>query len=213
MPGWKIMQVLLSHFSPFIRPILNLRWFVAAKTLIEQFRNQFQDPDGGFYDFLSSDDLIIRPKDYQDNATPCGSSLAAHTFLQMAALTGQIEFRSLAEQMLASIQSIAGRYPTAYGNWLSAFQMAYSGFKDIAVLTPEGKEVEIEPFRKAVWAEFRPNFVFAASVYPPDLASPDLLKDRKPVSGKTTAFFCENFTCKLPVTTPEALMDQLSGEY
>jgi uncharacterized protein len=33
----------------------------------------------------------------------------------------------------------------------------------------------------------------------------ETLREMKPVDGKSTAYVCENFTCKAPVTDPEAL--------
>jgi uncharacterized protein len=46
------------------------KYFVAARELTEQFLTHFSDPRGGFFD--TSDDhenLVVRPKDVQDNAT------------------------------------------------------------------------------------------------------------------------------------------------
>jgi hypothetical protein len=36
-----------------------------------------------------------------------------------------------------------------------------------------------------------------------------LLEGRDQIDGKATAYVCENYACKLPVTNVEALRDQL----
>ena len=60
---------------------------------------------------------------------------------------------------------------------------------------------------------FLPDHVLA-------LADPDddesraevpLLRDRVEVDGRATAYVCERFVCKLPVTHPGELASQLAG--
>ena len=62
-----------------------------------------------------------------------------------------------------------------------------------------------------VWGRFRPDRVLA-------LADPDdraaaaevpLLADREAVDGRATAYVCEHFVCRLPVTDPAALSAEL----
>ena len=36
-----------------------------------------------------------------------------------------------------------------------------------------------------------------------------MLRDRKSLNGLTTAYVCENYTCKQPVTDPKQLAEQL----
>jgi uncharacterized protein YyaL (SSP411 family) len=38
-----------------------------------------------------------------------------------------------------------------------------------------------------------------------------LLLERPQLEGRSTAFVCERFACKLPVTEPDALAEQLVG--
>ena len=38
-----------------------------------------------------------------------------------------------------------------------------------------------------------------------------LLKGKTKMRGKSAAYVCENYRCKLPVTEPSALLDQLGG--
>jgi uncharacterized protein len=59
-------------------------------------------------------------------------------------------------------------------------------------------------------AGYRPFQV--AALKRPDEASPvPLLTGRDPVRGLPTAFVCQHFTCRLPVTEPEALREQLAA--
>ena len=57
------------------------------------------------------------------------------------------------------------------------------------------------PLERVVRAGFRPHVVLAGG-------EPDgvpLLEGRDPVDGRATAYVCEQFACKAPVTEPDEL--------
>jgi uncharacterized protein YyaL (SSP411 family) len=186
----------------------NNHWFIVANSLTEKLNDIFTDESGGFFD--SSDaSLLFRPKDVQDNAIPCGNSLAAMSLLQMAALSGREDWRQKAEGMLASIQASATRYPTAFANWLTAMHFALGDVKQIGVLSPSGDTNESKRFSDIIWKQYRPDVVLAGSNFPIPDGAPELLRDRPLVQGITTAYLCSNFVCQQPVISPKDLEKQL----
>ena len=68
----------------------DVTWLVEARRVADDLVRLFADDDGGgfFTTGTDADPLIVRPKDFQDNATPSENSLAAHGLLRLAALTG-----------------------------------------------------------------------------------------------------------------------------
>jgi uncharacterized protein YyaL (SSP411 family) len=63
---------------------------------------------------------------------------------------------------------------------------------------------------RTVYASYLPNKVVALAARPEAApANIPLLADRPMRDGKPTAYVCENFACKEPVTTPERLAAQL----
>lgn len=188
----------------------NNSWFTSAVELADEMIEKFSDPAGGFFDTPHDGEaLLIRPKDISDNATPSGNSLACEALLQLSAYTDSGKYRDLAEKALAIMGDSALRYPLGFARWLSAGEKAQRKPKQVAVLGERGEE-NFERMLKVIRAEYRPEFVIAASPIPPTGDAPAFLENRTLINGKTTAFVCEGFVCKLPVTDPDALKKQLN---
>src|SRR5205823_2885943 len=90
-----------------------LRWLESAVTLTEMMINQFWDEkDGGFFfTGKSHEQLIVRSKDYLDNATPSGNSVAMLALLKLNLLTGNENYHRLATTVLRLIATQIQRYP------------------------------------------------------------------------------------------------------
>jgi uncharacterized protein YyaL (SSP411 family) len=99
------------------------------------------------------------------------------------------------------------RHPTACGHWINAADFALSGQEQLAILYPEASPPEA--MIAAARSVFRPNLVLSAASYPPPPGAPKLLEGRALLSDKATAYVCRAFTCQLPVTAPEDLLQQL----
>ena len=57
---------------------------------------------------------------------------------------------------------------------------------------------------------FRPNLVLAVAADSAASVVP-LLAGREMIDGRPTAYLCRDFACRLPVTDPAALREQLSA--
>ena len=209
-------EVFLEDYASLILGLLELyqtdfnnRWFMEAYGLAEEMLDRFSDPAGGFFDTPADvEALFNRPKDLQDNATPSGNSLAVEALLKLAAYTEKTEWKETALKALNLIAGPSARFPNAFGRWLSAADFAMSKIKQVAII---GDPADIQTLaligeiRKA----FRPNLIMAASAYPPPAGAPGLLAERLLLHGKPTAYVCEGFICRQPVTQPDDLSAQL----
>lgn len=186
-------------------------WFSSAYQLAGDMLEHFRDPQGGFFDTRQDHGpLLTRPKEFQDNATPAGSSQAALALLQLAAYTGSGEYRDLAEAMLGSIQDVAARYPTAFSNWLCAIDLASQPILEVAILG-DLQDPATQALLAPLWAAYRPQALLALSPFPPASVAPPLLHDRPLLDGKPTAYLCRNFVCQQPVNSPQAFLQQLNA--
>ncbi len=186
------------------------RWFKVAQGLIDRVLARFADPAGGFFDTADDHErLVTRPKDVQDNAVPSGNAMAARVLLRLAAWTGEGRYRDAAERAIRTVVPFVARYPTGFAQWLSAMDLALAPAVEIAIVgAPD------EPSTAALLDEvrrgFRPNQVVAVAPDPAASVVP-LLADRVALDGRPTAYVCRGFVCRLPVTDPEALREQLDA--
>jgi uncharacterized protein YyaL (SSP411 family) len=210
-------EVFLEDYAALILALIELyqtdfdnAWFIHAFELTEQMISLFNDPSGGFFDTPEGgEQLIFRPKDLQDNATPSGNSMACEALLRMAALTGRADFRHKADSMLEMVAEQAVRYPLGFSRWLSALDFALSDVKQIAIIgdlnTPDARSMI-----NFLQDGYHPHWIIAASSLPLPEQAPELLHNRSMIDGKATAYVCQGFVCKQPVADMASLRKQLT---
>jgi len=184
------------------------RWLNEALTLTERMIEEFWDDEGGgfFFTGKSHENLIVRSKDYFDNATPSGNSVAALVLLRLATLTDNESYRNLAIAVLREVGEQIRRYPSGFGYALSAADFLLSTPKEIAIV---GKDAaDVSPLLAETWRRYLPNKVVAPS-FEGKAATIPLLENRSLVNGLATAYVCEHYTCQQPVTDVSALRNQL----
>ena len=192
-----------------------LRWLQAAKELADTMIEQFWDErHGGF--FQTSHDhegLIARPKDFVDNATPSGNSVATDVLLRLHALTGDERYYTLAETILLMLREGMARQPLAFGHLLCALERAISRPQEIAIIG-DPADARTQALLAEVRNRFLPNTVTALAI---SLKAAQAVADAVPLlaergqkNGQPTAYVCENFACQMPVTEPQDLALQLT---
>ncbi|GGO67542.1 thioredoxin domain-containing protein [Nonomuraea cavernae] len=186
------------------------RWFRLAGALLDVVLDRFADAAGGFYD--TADDaerLFQRPQDPTDNATPSGQYAAAGALLSYAALSGSTRHRDAAHAALGTVSVLAGKHARFAGWGLAVARAALDGPVEVAVVGPPGDPRTRALHREALLADV-PGLVVAPGPGTDDESRPALLDGRGPIDGAPAAYMCRGFTCRLPVTSPEALRAQLA---
>ena len=180
------------------------KYLVEAKRLADLMITEFWDEENGGFYFTSNDheELLVRNKDYYDNATPAGNSVAADVLQKLAKLLGDDKYERFASTVLRLIAPQISRHPQGFGRALSAIEFNLAAIKEIVIIGAKGNELERE-----VWSEFLPNKVVVLSGGTDDGTIP-LLAERKIVDGKAMAYVCENFVCQRPVTSVVELREQ-----
>jgi uncharacterized protein YyaL (SSP411 family) len=189
-----------------------LKWLREARALVERMVSEFWDTENGgfFFTGKSSEELIVRSKDYFDNATPAGNSVAAEVLLRLSALTGEESYALKAVAVLRLVAKQIRRYPSAFGRILGALDFYQSTPTEVAVIGEPGKS-DTESLVREVWSRYLPNKVVAQTQ--PDSADAarevPLFRERGLIEARAAAYVCEGYACRLPVTNPQALAAQL----
>ena len=191
----------------------NIRWLRAAKDLTDKMIAEFWDEEAGgfFFTGKNHEDLIVRSKDYFDNAIPSGNSVATDVLLKLSILTGEENYHWYATTIFRLTSNSIRRYPQAFARLLSAFDFYLGAPKEIVIVgNPESNEAKA--LERAVWSEYLPNKVLAIARENETGAVElvPLLENRKMIDGKATAYVCENFACQQPVTSAWDLSVQLT---
>jgi len=191
-----------------------LRWLKEALALTDRMIEEFWDNESGgfFFTGKSHESLIVRAKDYFDNATPSGNSVAATVLLRLTTLTGREHYRNLATALLREVGDQIRRYPSGFGYALSAVDFLLSTPKEVAIVGEAA--ADIHPLLSETWRRYLPNKVvapgFGENLQAAGEVTP-LLANRPRVNNLATAYVCENFTCQHPVTGASELAKQLNS--
>jgi hypothetical protein len=182
------------------------RWIREATELAAVLVDQFKDTGkpGFFMTSQEQESLVFRPKDWFDNATPSGNSAAAHALLRLARFTGDDAWTRPVMPLLQSLSRPMAQNPAAFSNLLCALDFALSGGIEIAI-AGNPLDPSSGPLLREVFQRYLPNKVVACGLD----EDPVLLKDRKQIADRPTAYVCRNHVCLAPVTVASELAAQL----
>ncbi len=185
----------------------DLDWAVRlAERAIELFEDREQ---GGFFSTQAAKaDLVLRLKDDYDGAEPSGNSAMVLALLKLGgaglrpARAGGVglrpasAFHASAERALQAFAPRLRAAPTAAPQMLVAQMFATGPSMEIVLAGPHD-----ERMLAAIHSRFLPNAVVMRAEQAP-VSMPAL-------DGKPTAYVCENYACKLPVTDDRRLLELL----
>jgi uncharacterized protein YyaL (SSP411 family) len=191
---------------------LDARWFVWARELADTLLAHFRDEEGGGFFDTSDDheDLLHRPKELQDNATPSGNAMAAGVLLQLALLTAEGLYWDVAEQATAGLYEMMARHPGSFAQWLSNATFILGEPQEVAIVGA-ADAADTRALLAVVREVYRPALVLAAETGSDEHDLIPLLQQREAINGQATAYVCRRFVCQQPVSDPEALRAQLNS--
>ncbi|MGD9957782.1 thioredoxin domain-containing protein [Nocardioides sp.] len=185
-----------SGFLSLLQATGDVGWLERAQALLDVALAHFRADDGGFHDTADfAEALVARPREFSDNASPCGQSAMVHALSTYAALTGAGDYRSAAEQARDALAQLAQRAPRFAGWTLAAAQVMSEGPVEIAVVGRPGEARDVLELA----ARRRPGAVVV--VGEPGASALPLLVGRSEVDGRPAAYVCRNLVCERPVTS------------
>jgi uncharacterized protein YyaL (SSP411 family) len=183
-------------------------WLATATDLLDIALAHFADPDRPGRWFDSADDveqLMFRPADPLDGATPSGASSVVEALLtaaHLAAGSRADRYRQAAADALQAHSPLLARAPRSAGHWLAVAETAVRGPLQVAVAC--------DPPASSLLADARRLAPGGAIVVGGQMGSSELLVGRDRVAGADAAYVCRGRVCDMPVTTTEDLAAALA---
>jgi uncharacterized protein YyaL (SSP411 family) len=203
---------LLEDYAYFIAGLIDLyqacfdeNYLKHASSLTRRAIDVFSANDI-FYSTPADDpDLIYRPRDLSDGATPAPASVMIHNLLRLAVITEDKHFAERGEAALAAISGLGARIPHGAAALLIAghFLMA----EPVEIVITGDNPQKLKEYNRVVYSRYIPNKVIVGNVNGKKSDLP-LLDGRQDVD-ELTYFFCLNRSCRLPVTEKPGLLAEL----
>ncbi|MEU5486204.1 thioredoxin domain-containing protein [[Kitasatospora] papulosa] len=182
-------------------------WLEFAGFLLDIVLQHFTGEKGQLFDTADdAEQLIRRPQDPTDNATPAGWTAAAGALLSYAAHTGSEAHRAAAEGALRVVGALGPKAPRFIGWGLAVAEALLDGPREVAVAGPVAGELH----RTALLGR-APGAVVAVGEGSDAGSEFPLLVDRPLAGGAPTAYVCRHFVCDAPTTDAGELAAKLGG--
>jgi uncharacterized protein YyaL (SSP411 family) len=216
----------LNDYSFLIEGLLNLyearferTWLAEALELTDTAVEHYFDEQGGAFFFTADDGekLIARSKNPHDSAIPSGNSVMAMNLLRLAILFDRKDLREKAESIFRTFGVQVAQAPPAFERLLCALDFYHDGVKEIAIVgsPPGAGGMDTAALVRTIYDRYLPNkvVVHARGMGATDGATDiPLLRGKGLREGRATAYVCQNYSCKLPVTSPDDLAAQLDAK-
>jgi len=189
----------------------NPDYLAQAKRWGATLESDYADAVNGGY-FLTArgaETLVARTRTAADNATPAGNGTLVGVFARLWYLTGEIDWRERAQNLLDAFAGEVARNFFPMGSYLNGFDL-FANAVQVAIIGRRG-EPETDALVRAAYTVSVPNRI--VQVTPPGMTLPEThpATGKTQIDGRATAYVCMGPTCGLPVTTPGELVASLKA--
>ncbi|MSV28279.1 MAG: thioredoxin domain-containing protein [Bryobacterales bacterium] len=186
----------------------------AALGLTEKQIELFEDKaSGAFFSSGAGDSsLVMRLKEDYDGAEPSGNSVALLNLLRLAQITDRKDLRETADRALAAFAPRIMSAPVGVPQMLVAWEYSLSKPKQI-ILVGEKSAERTGEMLSLLNERFVPNRIVLLIENAETRAKLanwlPVIETMSQIGGTTTAYVCENYSCKLPTSDPRKFAELL----
>ena len=183
----------------------DVRYLKQVVELTDKMLLDFWDDidDGFFLTGTGAEELIYRPKEVYDGATPSGNSMAGYVLQRVAHITANPKYIEYADKQLRFLAGQAKSHPAGYCFAQLAFLGALYPSKEIVCVTDNnGNHPEFEELKEYMASNYSPNTIVLVKTNDNQSRLQEIaeyIQDYPVIDGKTTYYICENHSCQTPV--------------
>ncbi len=201
--AWGLLELFQADGDP--------RWLRWADELQEVLDARFYDAaEGGWFSTAGDDPtVLVRAKEDYDGAEPSATALALLNLQVLTHLREDAARSDRIERTLARLGPRLGEYARAVPLVMSALVAHHAGIGQAVIV---GDAHAARPLDDVLAARYKP-FLVTVPVQPqhaPALAVHlPFIASMPAIGAGATAYLCENFTCRAPVTSAAAFQEEL----
>jgi len=205
--AWGLIELYQADFD-----VVHLE---AALELTGIMLDHFYDSSAGGFYFTPDDGeaLLVRRKEAYDGAVPSGNSVAMLNMLRLARLTGDADLEERASAVSRAFSGAVTQTPAGHTQFLAAVDFAAGPAFEVVIAGKAGG-ADTRAMLKALRARYIPNSVV---ILRPDAdegaitETAKFTKSQTSMDGKATAYVCRNFSCELPTTDVDRMLELLAA--
>ena len=204
---WGLLELYEASFE--------VKYLDAAIELTEDLLKHFWDKKNGgfFFSSVDSEKMLVPWKDFSDGALPSGNSVSMHNLLRLGRITANSKLEEKASEISRLVANEVNRFPTAYTYFLMALDFGLGPSYEVIISGKTDAE-DTKEMVKAIRSRFIPNKVVIlrpAEQEPPEIVRiAKFAENQTSLDGKSTAYVCLNYNCKLPTTDINEMLGLLN---
>ncbi|GAB3022266.1 thioredoxin domain-containing protein [Cyclobacterium sediminis] len=193
-----VIQCFISLYKISFDPL----WLNRAEWLTQKVMENFYDEEDGMFYFNDpkTEKLIANKKEIFDNVIPSSNSIMARNLHQLGLYLYKDTYLAQAKSMLQLVSEILMKEPDFLANWANFYLEQSVPTAEMVIAGKEASELGL-----TLQKTYRPNTIVAADTNA-NIVLP-ILADK--MGEKSTFYVCFDKTCKQPVDTIEAAIQQL----
>ncbi len=132
--------------------------------------------------------------------------------LRLGRMTANTDLEKTAQEIGAAFSTSIKKAPQYYPHFMSALGFALGPSHEVVIIG-KSESHDTRKMLRAIQREFMPNKVVLFR--PSEEESPEILqiagfmRDQTAIKGRATAYVCQNYSCNLPTTDIDEMLEQL----
>ncbi len=192
----------------------NLRYLKLACRLQQKTNELFWDKENGGYNFtpLNEDPALYQLKESSDAPLPSGNSVAIHNLLKLYSLTGKRGFKDMGQRIIDAFARNIENMPDFHTFMLYSAYLIYHKTNEVVICGQSYSRDTLEMLGK-INKKYLPHTTILFKPSEQDTRELDKLtgftEKLTAFEDKATAHVCSDFSCRLPTTDGEKMLEFL----